>query len=67
MNNQLQKYARDTLKDGLSKCTDAQRHLFKLLYGDKDTKIHINEVVDQIPEDRLDWAMRQVQRTLRKK
>ena len=64
MNNQLKEFARNTLKDGLSLCTDGQQLLFKRMYAGGDLALSISEVVDNMPEDKLDWAMQQVQRTL---
>ena len=73
MNEQLEKFARQTLKDGLSKCTKAQQILFKKMYacdapelvpGIPHSLYGINYVVDSMPPNKLDWAMRQVERTL---
>ena len=67
MNERLQKYARDTLKDGLSQCTDSEQLLFKRMYAHNKLESPINEVVDNMESEKLDWAMKQVQRTLQKK
>lgn len=64
MNNQLQSFAREKLKEGLKKCTEAQQHLFKRMYSHDDLEKPIDEVVDQMPESTLDWAMDQVRRTI---
>ena len=66
MNDQLQHYARETLKENLAKCTDAQQLLFKRMYSFKNLKLPIADVVDNIEVKGLDWAMQQVQRTLDK-
>ena len=74
MNKQLEEYARKTLKDGLSKLTQANHRVFKMMYardnGHRSVEdaeaMDINEVVDKIPIENLDWAMQQVQRTLNK-
>ena len=74
MNNILQKYARDWLKDGLSRLTDESHTVFKMMYArdngkrsvDEAKNMPINEVVDRMPEENLDWAMQQVQRSLDK-
>ena len=62
MNNTLQQYARNQLKEGLSKLSESHITLFKRMYGKLDQDI--NDVVDNMPEDKLDWAMQQVERTL---
>ena len=67
MNDQLQKFARDTLKAGLSKCTEEQQEMFKRMHGYTMIARPINEVVDAMPPKALDWAMQQVQRTLDRK
>ncbi len=66
MNDQLTTYARDTLKEDLAKCTSEQVHLFKRMYSFKDLEKDINKVVDDMPDEKLDWAMQQVSRTLEK-
>lgn len=75
MNEQLQRYARESIKSGLTKLSPENHRIFKLMYArdngeisvDDSLAMDINLVVDQIPEDKLDWAMQQVQRTLDKK
>jgi len=64
MNNQLQDFARKQLKEGLAECTKEQQHLFKQMYCFHRLETPINEAVDAMPEDKLDWAMEQVRRTL---
>lgn len=72
MNQQLQDFARQFLKDGLSKLNGRPHELFKLMYardnGKRSVKdalaMQINDVVDAMPPDALDHAMKQVQRTL---
>jgi len=66
MNNELQAFARASLKDGLSKCTEGNQLMFKRMYSPKDLDKSICDVVDSMPVDKLDWAMQQVQRTLDK-
>ena len=67
MNNTLSLFAREKLKQELQKCTDAQIHLFKRMYSHNNLELPINEVVDNMPNEKLDWAMQQVERTLIKK
>ena len=66
MNDQIQQFARQTLKDGLAQCTEGQCSLFKRMYSFKDQSLSIDAVVDRIPSEKLDWAMQQVQGTLDK-
>lgn len=67
MNQQLQDFARATLRDGLSKLSEREHLLFKRMYSHKDLTLDINKVVDNMPESKLDWAMQQVRNSLEKK
>lgn len=67
MNNQLQDYARDILKEGLAQLPKSNQLLFKRMYSHKNIEANINDIVDNMLEEKLDWAMQQVQRTLDKK
>ena len=66
MNKQLVKFAKDTLKEGLAKLPESHHLIFKRMYSYKNLTLDINTVVDNMDEDRLDWAMEQVQRSLEK-
>ncbi len=67
MNNEIQQFARNSLKSKLGLCNEAEQLMFKRMYSHKDLSLAMGEVVDNMPEERLDWAMEQVQRTLDKK
>jgi hypothetical protein len=58
--------ARRELLAGLSRCTDAQVLLFKRMYANGDLDAPIDKVVEKMENDKLDWAMQQVQRTIEK-
>ncbi len=64
MNKYLQKFARDFLKDGLDRLSDENKLVFMRMYSHADLEKPITEVVDNLSEDKLDWAMQQVQNTL---
>jgi hypothetical protein len=78
MNDQLQSFAREELKKGLALLPESWQDKFKLMYGREDTKLRseedireikaipINEVVDSMSEDKLDWAMQQVNNSIKK-
>jgi len=79
MNNELQQFARQQLKDGLNKLPTDYHRIFKLMYGrggytpgtitrtvEEAEALPIYLVVDEIPADKLDWAMQQVSNTLKK-
>ncbi len=67
MNEKQAELSRMDLKDGLAKCTEAEQLTFKRMYANGDLDLPINDVVDRMPADRLEWAMEQVGRTLMKK
>ena len=64
MNNQIQEFARNELKAGLAMLPEKNQLFFKRMYSHKNLEADIDEVVDAMPEEKLDQAMQQVQRTL---
>jgi hypothetical protein len=64
MNGYLSAYARKFLKDGLAQLPERNQLIFKRMYSHKNLDKPIDAVVDAMPDDKLDWAMMQVQRTL---
>lgn len=60
----LQDFVRQKLKDGLLKCRSEHNHMFKRMYSHENLSADLNDVVDAMPVDKLDWAMRQVERTI---
>ena len=66
MNKQLQKFARNELKKGVAKLPERWQELFKRMYGPKNSKLSIDATIDNMPEDKLDWAMTQVEKSIEK-
>lgn len=74
MNNTLKTYARSQILNGLQKLPDGWQERFKLMYGRnggkrsvEDTKaMTIEEVVQEMPDDKLDWALSQIENSLKK-
>lgn len=66
MNKILQAFARNMLKDGLAECSIEQQNMFKRMYSNGNLELPIDDVVDKMPEIRLDWAMIQVEATIQK-
>lgn len=72
MNEQLRAFAKAELKAGLSQLPESSHRNFKLMYARDEGRrsvedalaMPIDEVVDLMPDDRLDWAMQQVQRSI---
>jgi len=71
---------RARLKDRLKLCTDPERKVFVQMYGPKEcltdkfmfdanqiAKNNMDHVVDKMRDDQLDWALKQVGKTLAEK
>ena len=66
MNETLKSAGKVILKELLNKCTEPQQHMFKRMYSHKNLNLSINEVVDNMKEDRIDTAISQCERTVAK-
>lgn len=66
INKQLDQFARQTLKEGLAQVPESWQLLFKKMYANGNLELDIDTVVDRMPEDKLDWAMQQVDRSIAK-
>jgi hypothetical protein len=66
MNEQLKNFAKTQLKDGLKQLPDNMQTIFKRIYSPDNLELSIDEVVNNIPQEKLDWAMRQVENSLQK-
>lgn len=66
MNQTLKKSAVQILKDLLAQCTEPQKTMFKRMYSHTNMDANINEAVDNMQENKIDWAISQVERTVEK-
>lgn len=57
---------KNELKSGLALCTEDQQLLFRKMYSGRLLETPIGKLVDHMPVEKLDWAMKQVQRTIDK-
>ncbi len=64
MNDMLIKYAKDQILSGLKCCNVKQQDMFKRMYSPDNLDLNIEDVVTNMPEEKLDWAMQQLQKTL---
>lgn len=72
MNQTLQNFARQYIKDGLEKLSPEQLRVFALMYGRKNgarsvddaVAMPLSDIVDEMPPKQLDNAMEQVRRTV---
>jgi hypothetical protein len=66
MNETLKNAGKEILKYLLAQCTECQQMMFKRMYSHKNLELPINDVVDQISDDKIDWAISQCERTVEK-
>jgi len=66
MNANLQNYARNEIKNGLSQLPENFQLMFKRMYSHGNLELSIDTIVDNMPDEKLDWAMQQVERSLKK-
>ena len=66
MNDILQNFARQWLKDNIKKLPTGWEMKFKRIYAYDNIMTPINVIIDEIHQDRLDWAMQQVQNSIEK-
>ncbi|NQU99354.1 MAG: hypothetical protein HQ538_01330 [Parcubacteria group bacterium] len=64
MEKQLASYARGKIKEGLPKLSEGQRNKCKHIYSENYKMLSANEIVDNMPDDKLDHALWLVNKTL---
>ena len=57
MDSKVKEFYYQEIRNGLQKCTESQRQFFDRLYPSG---------IENIEDDRLDWALQQVKRTIAK-
>jgi hypothetical protein len=62
--NQIIQDTRKEIKEGLLQLEDKHRNLFLRMYSFNDLNKDINEVIDNMEEEKLDVAASQIERTL---
>lgn len=55
---------RGKLKTALSQCTTSEVYVFRRMYSPGNLDSSLSDVVDSIPEGSLDWAWKQVRKTI---
>lgn len=66
MSSPLSTLGKDKLKELLPQCTEAQQVMFKRMYSHKDLEKPINDIIDELPDDRINLALTQVENTISK-
>lgn len=64
MNSLWETILRDNIKQGLAQLHESHQRRFKQMYAEGDLDMPIDEVVDRMPEDKLEWALKQVQSSI---
>lgn len=66
MNPTVAEFIRKQIKEGLTLLPEKSQILFKRMYSHKDPDKPIDAIIDAMPTDQLDWALTQVQNSLKK-
>lgn len=74
MNDTIKDFAKTQIIEGLKKLPERWINKFKLMYGrdSRDESVEeiyaksIEDVVNGMPEEKLDWALQQVENSLKK-
>ncbi len=66
MNNKLSEFARQELKNGLAQLPKNWQIMFARMYSPDDLDKPIVEIVNSMPDIKLDWALQQVMNSLKK-
>jgi len=64
MNKTIEAFARQTIKEGLTTCTEGQQFRFKRVYSGGQLSLDLDAIVDAMPVSDLDKALTQVENTL---
>ena len=62
----MQEFARNNIKVGLANLPEKWQMRFKQMYLPDNLNADVNDIVDATPEEKLDWAMQQIQNSLEK-
>ncbi len=66
MNETVITFTRNKIKEGLSKLSEKHKLRFNQMYSFKNLDKDVNKVVDEMSEEKLDWALTQVENSMRK-
>lgn len=67
MNETVEEFTRNRIKNKIKKCNKEEIHLFKRMYSHKDLDKDIEDVIDDMDSDDLDHALTQVENTIKLK
>jgi len=67
MNHYLEGYARSWLIEKIGYLTEEQKLVFNKMYSPENSERSIIDTIKNMSSDKLDWAMTQIENTLRKR
>lgn len=74
MNSTISDFSKQKIKECLEQCTPDQQRMFRWMYGRAKGKrsledaesLTTDEVIAEVPEEKLEWALTQIENTLAK-
>ena len=66
MNKSISDFTIQQIKEGLKQLPDNWQMMFKRMYSHNNLDCDIVTVVDNMPDEKLDWALSQVENSLKK-
>lgn len=66
MNKTVSNFTKQQIKEGLKQLPDDWQMMFKRMYAHNNLDCDIETVVDNVPDEKLDWALSQVENSLKK-
>ena len=66
MNKSISDFTRQQIKEGLKQLPDNWQMMFKRMYSHNNLDCDIVTVVDNMPDEKLDWTLSQVENSLKK-
>lgn len=65
MNKTIEIFTRNEIKTQIHKLNDDCHTLFKRMYSNDGLSVPIDIVIDQMPVEKLDWALSQIQNSFK--
>lgn len=66
MNKTIAEFTRNKIIEGLRQCTRSNRRQFRLMYNPEGNDYDYENTVKSMNENKLNWALSQVENTLKK-
>ena len=66
MNKTIEEFTREEIKEKLKTLPQGNVNMFMRMYAGNNTNKTVNEVVDEMPVEKLDWALTQIENSQKK-